>query len=98
MHFLITNYYSEYSLLIRTYKITTPRCPLSIYGLSDIHGQFHSISFIITSYEREEDFYYFFNCSIKQAELLGLEFNPDFIMQGACRASLNAIKSFFTYA
>ena len=75
-----------------TYQITTNGFPLLVYGVSDIQGHFHPICFMLTSHETEQDFDYFFNELIEQSDLMDIEYNPKFMMQDACQASLNSIK------
>jgi hypothetical protein len=78
-----------------TYKITINGFPVVVYGVTDMKGQFHPISFMLTSHEQEEDFVYFYRSLIKQAELMSLEYNPQYMMQDACRASFNAVEKCF---
>ena len=64
-----------------TYKITTNGFPLVVYGVSDIQGHFHPICFMLTSHETETDFKYFFDGLIKQAEIMNIEYYPDYIIK-----------------
>ena len=89
--------YNGVTHLDGTYKITTNGFPLVVYGISDMHGRFHPICFMLTSHETEQDFKFFFDGLIKQTELLNIEFNPDFTMIDANKASLNAIKQCLPY-
>ena len=78
-----------------TYKITRNGFPLVVYGVTDIQGHFHPICFFVSSHENESDYKCFYDGLIKLADLLDLEYNPEFIMQDAWRASFNADKFFF---
>ena len=78
-----------------TYRITTHGFPLIVYGLSDQVGRFHPVSFMITSHEKEEDFDVFYQGLVNLAEFFDIEFDPEYIMQDACDASLNSILKFF---
>ena len=49
-----------------TYKITVNGFPLIVFGVSDLIGQFHPVSFMISSHETEKDFDYFFTSIINQ--------------------------------
>ena len=49
------------------------------------------ICLMLTSHETESDFLHLYNGLLKQAEIMDLDWEPDFSMQDACRASLNAI-------
>lgn len=69
--------------------------PLVVYGVSDLIGQFHPISFMITSHETEEHFNFFFKGLIMQCDQMNIEFHPAYIMQDAYRASYNSIKKYF---
>ena len=75
--------------------ITTHGFPLIVYGLSDQVGRFHPVSFMITSHEAREDFDVFYKGLVELADFFGIEFDPEYIMQDACDASLNAILNFF---
>ena len=63
--------------------------------MTDIRGVFHPIAFMITSHETESDFYNFYQGLIKLANELDLEYNPNYIMQDAWPASLNAANRCF---
>ena len=78
-----------------TYRITTHGFPLIVYGISDQVGRFHPVSFMITSHETKEDFDLFYAGLIELAEIFDIEYDPEYIMQDACDASLNSIKEFF---
>ena len=64
---------------------------INVYGVVDIQGVFHLICLMLTSHETESDFLHLYNGLLKQAEIMDLDWEPDFSMQDACRASLNAI-------
>lgn len=78
-----------------TYKLIRNKFPLIVFGRTDKQNQFHLIAFCITSHEKEEDFFRFFQGLKKLAEDLDIEFDPAYLMQDACGASYNAIKSLF---
>jgi hypothetical protein len=76
-----------------TYKLLKNNFPLVI--ISDKQGQFHPIAFMITSHECQADFSVLYKDLIKLAKQLGLEFEPEYIMQDSAPASLNAAKELF---
>ena len=78
-----------------TYRITTHGFPLVVYGLSDQVGRFHPVSFMITSHETIPDFDIFYGGMVDLADLFDIEFDPEYIMQDACDASLNTVKRIF---
>lgn len=78
-----------------TYKITIQGYPLVVFGVSDLHGQFHPIAFMLTSNEKEIEFSIFYEALKIESESLDLEFEPEFILQDAQQSSHNAaLKSF----
>lgn len=78
-----------------TYRITTHGFPLIVYGISDQVGRFHPVSFMLTSHETQVDFDEFYKGLINLANFFNIEYDPEYIMQDACDASLNAIKNYF---
>lgn len=78
-----------------TYKITSTGYCLIIYGVTDIRGHFHLVSFMISSHETYEDFHLFYQGMQTLAAQLKIEFNPRFLMQDACQASFNAARAVF---
>ena len=78
-----------------TYRITIYGFPLIVYGASDQCGKFHPICYMITSHEKQVDFEHFYRGLIELAEVLDLEFEPEFIMQDAQAASRSAALTFF---
>jgi hypothetical protein len=78
-----------------TYRITIYGFPLVVYGVSDQTGRFHPVCYMITSHETQEDFEYFFQGINDLCNEMGLEYDPEYIMQDACPASRSAILEFF---
>ncbi len=61
--------------------------PVIVLGITDITGKFHPIAFCITSNEDTHTFSEFYSGLLKLAEEMGIEFDPDFIMQDNWDAS-----------
>ena len=78
-----------------TYKIIKNRFPLLVFGITDLRRTFHPIVFNITSHETESDFIYFYKNIIKLWKEINIDFYPEYIMQDACDASLNAARLCF---
>ena len=78
-----------------TYKMTVQGYPLIVFGVTDIQGVFHPICFMLTSHETEIDFTTFYNGLYRQCDLMGIEFEPEFVMQDAQESSYNAVKKLF---
>ena len=78
-----------------TYRITTYGYPLINYGISDRCGQFHPVTFTLTSHETTEDFLVFYEALIDLCNTLRIKYKPIYIMQDACPASKEAILNFF---
>ena len=69
--------------------------PVDVFGVTDAHGKLHPISFMITSFETVYDFTLFYKSMIALAELLDLNFDPEYIMLDTCQASYNAARACF---
>ena len=78
-----------------TFKINKNGFPLVVFGRSDIHRQFHSIAFMLTSHEKECDYFYFYNALVRIANVLNIQFLPDYIVQDGCDAMRNAAITIF---
>ena len=78
-----------------TYKLIRNKFPFIVFGRTDKQNQFHVIAFCITSHEKEEDFNRFYQGLINQVNDLNIEFDSAYMMQDACGASYNVIKSLF---
>jgi len=48
------------------------------FGVSDMHGQFHPIAFMLTSNEKQIEFSLFYEALKVESESLDLEFEPKF--------------------
>ena len=78
-----------------TYKITTTGFNLIIFGVTDIRGHFHPASFMISSHETEDDFKHLYEGIKKQCAKLDIDYSPTYLMQDACYASFNAVRSVY---
>ena len=58
-------------------------------------GQFHPVTFTITSHETTEDFSSFYQALIAICKTLKIKYKPMYVMQDACPASKEAILKFF---
>ena len=76
-----------------TYKLIKTGFPVFVFGISDIQHTFHPIAFCVSSNEEETDFIEFYKGLLDLADEMGIELDPDFIMQDACGASYNAARS-----
>jgi len=56
-----------------------------------------SMIFTLPSHETEIDFTTFYNGLYRQCDLMGIEFEPEFVMQDAQESSYNAVKIFQMY-
>ena len=63
-----------------TYKITIQGFPLVVFGVSDMHGRYHPIAFMLTSNEKPIEFSVFYEALKVESESLYLEFETEFIM------------------
>jgi hypothetical protein len=69
--------------------------PLLIFGRTDATGRFHPISFSIVSHEQEQDFTKVYKSLKRLANIMDIEFEPEYIMQDAWDASYLAAKAVF---
>ncbi len=70
-----------------TYKLVKNHFPVLVLGITDIAGRFHPIAFCITSNEDTHTFTEFYSGLRDLAGEMGIEFDPDFIMQDSWDAS-----------
>ena len=64
-------------------------------GITDIAGEFHPITYSVTSHEKEEDFVQFFTGVKNLAKDMGIHFSPDFLMMDASDATYSAASKIF---
>jgi hypothetical protein len=63
-----------------------------------MNQKIHLIAFCVTSHEQEEDFVKFYTGLFRLADLMDIDFNPQYIVQDAWLASYNAAKRVFPEA
>ena len=66
-----------------------------VYGVSDLVGRFHPVSFMLTSHETILDFDVFYMGLSDLAVFFYIEYDPEYTMQDACDASLASIRKLF---
>ncbi len=70
-----------------TYKLVKNHFPVVVLGITDLSGKFHPIAFCITSHEDTICFTEFYSGLLDLAGEMGIDFDPDFIMQDSWDAS-----------
>ena len=78
-----------------TYKIIKHCFPLIIFGFTDVSRQFYPVCYMFTSHETTIDYINFFKALLDAFSLIGVTFEPEYMIIDASNAMANAIKKIF---